>query len=104
MKIEDVIKITERLVAGESVILGDKIWDTIHKITLQALREKAERETGCAFCCYTEYPSKELYKREKSEFYFGRSKQLEIDVFDEDETDECNFCANCGRKLVPNEI
>jgi len=57
-------------------------------------------EKGCEFCCYKEYPDKALYPREKQEFYAGRSKQVEVDDFDEVETNEINYCPMCGRKLM----
>ena len=63
-----------------------------------SLSEKAI-EKGCTFCCYTEYPDTKLYPRDKIEFFATRSKQIRVDVFDEDELDDVSFCPNCGRNL-----
>jgi len=64
----------------------------------ELLSEKAIQK-GCTFCCYTEYPDTTLYPRDKSEFFATRSRQIRVDVFDEDELDDVSFCPNCGRNL-----
>ena len=61
--------------------------------------ESAEKPKGCSFCCYTEYPDATLYPRDRSEFYAGRSRQVRVDDFDEDELNEVSYCPNCGRNL-----
>jgi hypothetical protein len=66
---------------------------------LTALREKAEREKGCEFCCYQECPDKTLYPKEGYTFYVGFSKQIDVDAFDEIETDEIKYCPMCGKRL-----
>ena len=62
--------------------------------------ESAEKTKGCNLCCYTEYPDTTLYPRDRSEFYAGRSRQVRVDDFDEDELNEVSYCPNCGRNLA----
>ena len=66
---------------------------------LAALREQAERSKGCEFCCYTEYPDKELYPKEGYTFYAGFYKQINDDAFAEGELEKLKFCPSCGRRL-----
>lgn len=66
---------------------------------LAALREQAEREKGCGFCCYQEHPDKTFYPKEGYAFYAGFSKQIDVDAFEEIETDEIKYCPMCGRRL-----
>lgn len=68
-------------------------------LAIEALREQAERESGCEFCCYQEYHDKTLYPKEGYVFYAGFSKQIDVDDFDEIETDEIKYCPMCGRRL-----
>lgn len=69
------------------------------KTALAALREQAERNKGCGFCCYTEYPDKELYPKEGYTFYAGFYKQINVDAFAEGELEKLKFCPSCGRRL-----
>ena len=72
---------------------------SFYQDAITALREQAEREKGCEFCCYTEYPEKQLYPKRDYLFYAGYSKQIKVDEFDEFETEEINYCPMCGKKL-----
>jgi len=63
------------------------------------IREQAEREKGCGFCCYQEHPDKTLYPKEGYAFYAGFSKQIDVDDFDEIEIDEIKYCPICSRRL-----
>jgi hypothetical protein len=69
------------------------------EIALAALREQAERNKGCGFCCYQEHPDKTFYPKEGYAFYAGFSKQIDVDAFDEIETDEIKYCPMCGKRL-----
>lgn len=69
------------------------------KTAMQALREQAERSKGCGFCCYTEYPDKELYPKEGYTFYAGFYKQINVDAFAEGELEKLKFCPSCGKRL-----
>lgn len=73
--------------------------ERVTEVILNALREKAEREKGCSFCCYQEYPDKTLYPKEGYAFYAGFSKQIDVDDFDEIEIDEIKYCPICSRRL-----
>ena len=77
---------------------GDLHMESV-EVALDALCEQAEREKGCEFCCYTEYPEKQLYPKRDYLFYAGYSKQIKVDEFDEFETEEINYCPMCGKKL-----
>jgi hypothetical protein len=60
---------------------------------------KRQREKGCGFCCYQEHPDKTFYPKEGYAFYTGFSKQIDVDAFDEVETDEIKYCPMCGKRL-----
>ena len=81
--------------------LADVLCQRIEAINLaqSALREKAERNKGCGFCCYQEHPDKTFYPKEGYAFYAGFSKQIDVDAFDEIETDEIKYCPMCGKRL-----
>ncbi len=68
-------------------------------LAIEALREQAERNKGCGFCCYQEHPDKTFYPKEGYAFYAGFSKQIDVDAFDEIETDEIKYCPMCGKRL-----
>lgn len=68
-------------------------------LALAALREQAERSKGCGFCCYQEHPDKTFYPKEGYAFYAGFSKQIDVDAFDEIESDEIKYCPMCGKRL-----
>ena len=57
----------------------------------------------CDFCCCYDFEDSggkaKLYPREGYQFYAGYTKQLDVDEFDEFETEEINFCPICGRKF-----
>ena len=69
------------------------------EVAIEALREQAERNKGCGFCCYQEHPDKTFYPKEGYAFYAGFSKQIDVDAFDEIETDEIKYCPMCGKRL-----
>ena len=79
--------------------LKPTISDKSKIIALKALQEKAEREKGCPFCCYTEYPDKTLYPKDGYLFYAGYSKQIAPDDFHEEEIEDIKICPMCGRRL-----
>jgi hypothetical protein len=68
-------------------------------IALAALRVKGEREKGCKFCCYAEYPGEKLYPKEGYTFYAGFYKQINDDAFAEGELEKLKFCPSCGKRL-----
>lgn len=59
-----------------------KVGDTVDRLALEALQEKAEREKGCEHCKTGEY--RDL-----------KGSCYSVDVFP--------FCPKCGRKLVGEE-
>ena len=61
-----------------------------------------QRNKGCDFCCYADYPDGKLYPKVGYTFYAGFSQQVQVDEFHEEETEEINFCPMCGRKLKEN--
>ena len=92
---------TERAIAE---IIGTNYGESqCHRETMvlaaAALREQAERSKGCGFCCYQEHPDKTFYPKEGYAFYAGFSKQIDVDAFDEIETDEIKYCPMCGKRL-----
>lgn len=56
---------------------------------------------GCDFCC--EHVGDEFYPKKGFLFHAGFWRQLDVDVFDEYETEEINFCPVCGRDMRGGE-
>lgn len=54
---------------------------------------------GCLFCCNEE--NGDLYPKELEGyiFYAGYTKRLDVDAFDESETERIMFCPKCGRRI-----
>lgn len=63
--------------------------------------------THCDFCCYLDVESSngklKSYPKKDYNFYAGYSKQLDVDKFDEYETENIDYCPKCGRKLKGDE-
>ena len=61
----------------------------------------------CEFCCCLDFVDSNgemrSYPKENYNFYAGYSKQIDVDNFDEFETENINYCPICGRKLNERE-
>ena len=80
----------------------DYIQDCCNEAVEESLPAQNELK-HCDFCCYLNFEDSngamKSYPKEDYIFYAGYSKQFDVDMIDEFETENIKYCPMCGRQL-----
>ncbi len=87
-------------------VMEEQAMDYVQRRCDEAVEDylSEQNELGhCDFCCYLDFEDSngamKSYPKEDYIFYAGYSKQFDVDIIDEFETENIKYCPMCGRQL-----